>query len=329
MKAVFYSATLALILAAGWQLNSREAAEPVTADAQPSGHERNRPNLVSLTRPTQGAQPAITADSLRGTDVDGQLMVDERGALVLDEQLRHLFDYFYTTVGEVSFDAATEAIREHLRATLGQPALSQALNLLLSYIDYKTALAELEQQFPVVADLDGLRAREDAVQRLRASLFSIEAHEAFFGAEEAYNLFTLQRLAILNDDQLSAADKAKRIEALRNDLPDAMQALLVPQLHQQLSDETAALLANGGDARAVRKLRLSIVGPEATGRLEALDRERTQWQERLDAFQAERQSILAFPGLAESDKRAAIDRLLQEGFAPSEQLRIAALTESR
>lgn len=329
MKAVFYSAILVLVLAAGWQLSSREQPEPVATDAQPSTPAQPTTTLVSLTRPAPARQPALAAESLRGTEVDGQLMVDEHGALVLDEQLRHLFDYFYTTVGEVSFDAASEAIREHLRATLRQPALDQALDLLLSYIDYKTALADLERQFPVVADLDGLRAREEAVQRLRASLFSIEAHEAFFGAEEAYNQFTLQRLAILNDPQLSAADKAERVEALRNDLPDDMQALLVPQLHHQLSDETAALLASGGDAHALRELRMSIVGPEATGRLEELDRERVQWQQRLEAFQAERQAILAFSGMADTDKQAAIDRLLQDGFAPSEQLRIAALMESQ
>ncbi|WP_304639815.1 lipase secretion chaperone [Pseudomonas sp.] len=329
MKVLLYSAALALILTAGWQLSGREPAESATTNAQPTGHETPRPNLISLTRPAPGSQHAVAADSLRGTEVDGQLMVDERGALVLDEQLRHLFDYFYTTVGEVSFDAATETIREHLRASLPQPALDQALNLLLRYIDYKTALADLEREFPVVADLEGLQAREEAVQRLRASLFSIEAHRAFFGAEEVYNLFTLQRLAIVNDDQLSATDKAERIEALRNDLPGEMQALLVPQLHHQLSDETAALLASGGDAHALRELRMSIVGPEATERLEALDRERARWQQRLDAFQAERQAILDFPGLAESDKQAAIDELLHDSFAPSEQLRIAALTASQ
>jgi lipase chaperone LimK len=328
MKAIIISALLAVALLVAWPFD-RDAGDPPPHTADTQGRQE-QPKAAGTPRPMvsqRGAAPAVEIPSLRGTEVDGNLFVDAAGDLIVDAQLRDLFDYFYTTVGEVTFDEATAAIRQHLEMQLVEPALGQALDLLQDYIDYKTALTDLERQFPVIADLDGLRAREEAVQRLRASLFSAAAHEAFFGAEEAYNAFTLERLTLLQDDRLPRDEVAERIEILRTSLPEEVQALLIPQIHQQLNDETAALQARGAASWEVRELRLSLVGPEATERLEALDQERSAWQQRLDAFERERQSILSFPGLAEQDRQAAVEALLQDNFQPSERLRVAALLD--
>lgn len=329
MKALIYLPLAVAALLIGWQLwvpeeplvAAREPVPPLTA-AQPT-YQAMQPSSsrLGLTSPTDGI------DSLRDTDVDGSLEVDAQGNLVISEQLRHLFDYFFTSVGEISFDEAAERIRLYLASQLREPALAQSRTLLNNYIDYKTQLVELEQSFPVVADITALRAREDQVQRLRAQLFSAQAHAAFFAAEEVYNHFTLERLAILQDPNLSDDDQALMIESLRQSLPDDVQDLLIPQIHQELTLQTEQLLEQGAPSSEVRELRLSLVGPEATGRLEELDQERQQWQQRMDDFSAERQAILRDQGLAARDRQAAIAELLDSRFNANERVRVASLLE--
>ena len=329
MKALIYTPLILSAALVGWLLLTPEQSDPVTAAApkqnSPQHDTAPAPAPISLPAATGPIQLPPAPASQRGTEVDGQLATDSQGNLLITDQLRHLFDYFFTSVGEESFDSATQRIRAHLASQLQEPALGQSLDLLQNYIDYKTAVAELEQRLPVTANLDDIRAREDAVRQLRRSLFSAEAHAAFFAAEEAYNDFTLERMAILRDDQLSEMDKAYEIEALRERLPEEMQQLLIPQLHLTLREQTRVLTEQGASPEQLRQTRMELVGPEATARLEQLDQQRQEWQARLDSFSQERESILRHPGLAESDKQQALSELRAERFAPHEQQRVNVL----
>jgi len=334
MKAVIYAPLLISAALLGWHfLGPADGPATQAPLTERSGPQQDAGKTILPMSTSTARQPATVSGpapaSLRDTAVDGMLEVDHQGNLLITDQIRHLFDYFFTTVGEESFDSAAARIRHYLASQLRQPAQDQALDLLERYIEYKTELVALEERFPVLADLDELRAREDAVQRLRAGLFNTETHAAFFAAEEVYNSFTLERLAILHDDSLANEDKAGRIEALRNDLPEAMQDLLVPQIHQELSQQTRSLQEQGASPEQIQQLRLNLVGPEATGRLETLDRQRQQWQQRLEHFNHEREAILQHPGLADSDKQQAIDSLLEEQFEPSERLRVSSLLDNR
>lgn len=328
MKPLIYLPLLLGLGLLGWHLSTPtpSPSAPTSTPLQ-AGSEQPATTPVSLTRPTTRSTDQHLPASLRDTEIDGQLEVDAQGNLVITDQLRHLFDYFFSTVGEQSFEQASSAIRDYLASQLREPALAQALDLLDRYIDYKTELVELERRFPMVTELDGLRAREDAVQRLRASLFNAQEHAAFFASEEVYNQFTLERLAILHDPSLDPQDKAERIERLREGLPDELQQLLVPQLHLTLRQQTQQLLDQGAEPEQLRQLRLNLVGPQATERLEALDRQRSEWDQRLSGFNRERQAIISQPGLADSDKQAAIEALLHEQFSEHERLRVNSLLE--
>ncbi len=329
MKATIFAALFACALLLGWYTTQSDdpASPPSTAQAPaPAATSAPQPMFaVNTTAPAADSSPP----SLRGTQVDGQLETDYRGHLIVTQQLRHLFDYYFTTVGEITFEEAVQRISDHLASRLQQPARGQAQALLDAYVLYKTELVELEDSYPVISDIDGLRARAEAVERLRAVLFDPEAHAAFFAADEAYDRFTLERLAILRDEDLSELQKAELIEDLRYRLPGDMQELLTAQIHQTLSIQTAELTASGADETQIRHLRMSLVGPQATQRLEALDDQRQQWQQRVEAFTAERQAILDYRGLAEEDKQAAIEALARDTFEPAERLRLAGTLGSQ
>ena len=323
MKAIIYLPLLTSALLLGWYLFAPDDSAPQPSPVA-SFTPEPRSNSLPMNR-LKPVTPPVTTElpsSVRGTDVDGILEVDARGNLVITAHIRHMFDYFLSLIGEEPAATSRQRIRDYLTQQLSQPALDQALGLLDNYLDYQQQVAELESRFPTSESLGDLLAREQAVQRLRASLFSREAHAAFFEGEELYNNFTLERLAIHQDDFMSEQQKAQAIEDLRESLPEEMQQLLVPQIQHELREQTLALREAGADEAAVRELRMGLLGPEATERLEALDQSRADWQRRVNAFNQEREAILAEPGLAENDRQAAVTALMQEQFTETERLRL-------
>lgn len=285
----------------------------------------------------QGAVPLPRAlaplpASFQGTEIDGRLRVDASGHLIIEQDIRHLFDYFLSSYGEESLSASIERLRGYIAQTLQEPARGEALTLLQQYLDYKRQLVELERGLPPLTDLDGIARRELAVNALRARLFSQEAHQAFFEEEQAYNRFTLERMAIQRDTRLSPEQKGAALQALRENLPESLQLAVLPQLQVELRQQTAELRARGGSAAELRSLRQQLVGIEATERLEALDARRADWQARLAAFNAERARIEATQGLSESDRQAAIAVLIDSQFDAHERQRLdaaLALQQSR
>ena len=259
MKALVYAPLLACVLVVGWYLTRPPAqpVEPHTALTEPQ-----RVALPPVSIAEAAAKPtASTPPSLRGTEVDGRLEVDAQGHLLVSEQLRDLFEYYLATVGEVTAEQAIAMIHQQLQARLTEPALSEARELLTAYLEYKQRVAELERELPVVADLDGLLAREEAVRRLRSELFDPLVRQALFGSEEQYNQYHLDRLAIVHDSTLSEAERAQALEALRESQPESLRNELAVQLHQQLGEQTRALQAEGASPEAVRRLRMELTEP--------------------------------------------------------------------
>jgi lipase chaperone LimK len=300
----------------------------------PSAHQAIRPAPQSSTEaaisaPAEQKSTATNSNpiytgSLRGTEVDGMFQVDEAGNLLITDDIRRIFDYFLSTIGEEPLEASLKRLRNHIDNQLQEPARSQAHALLNQYLQYKHELIALEIELPQGTDLNKLIQREAAVKALRERIFSQEAVQAFFGQEQRYNEFTLQRLVTLHDQSLSDLDKAKRIQALRDALPEELQDHIVTQLQVELRQQTETLRANGGSEQDLRRLRQQTVGIEATQRLEALDASRAQWQQRLMAYKTERDKIDSNNGLSPGDRDKATQRLIEEHFAENERIRVDA-----
>ncbi len=310
-----------------------DAAErPATSAVKASGSAPASPAKAPTDKVNThvAALPATLAPlppSFKGTQVDGTFQVDGAGNLLITDDIRRIFDYFLSAYGEESLQDSVKRLRAYVASQLPQPAQEQAQALLTQYLDYKRELVLLERDLPQMASLDALRNRESAVQALRARLFTAEAHQAFFGNEEAYNQFTLQRLAIQHNDKLDAAAKGAAMDQLRAGLPEALQESVLPQLQSELHVQTEQLRAQGASAEQVRALRQQLVGAEATTRLEALDQKRAGWKQRIAAFAASKAQIEGQNGLSDGDKQAAIQRLADEQFNETERLRLDAALE--
>ncbi|WP_217473812.1 lipase secretion chaperone [Stutzerimonas stutzeri] len=289
-----------------------------------------KPHAVAQVQPLPAAQtaPADTLHrlppSFKGTQVDGRLRADAMGRLIIEPDIRRVFDYFLASIGEEPIETSVNRLRRYIEAQLPQPARGQAYHLLGQYLDYKRQLLALEQDHPQQADIGAMRERLQAVKQLRATLFDEQVNSVFFAFEEAADQFTLERLAIRLDPALDAAAKGAALDRLHNELPPELQATLAPQLQSELRQQTRALQAKGGTPAEVRQLRQQLVGSAATARLEKLDEQRQQWRSRLAGYQQEKERIENSRGLSETDKRAAIERLAADRFDEHERQRLPA-----
>lgn len=330
-KALFI---LPLLIAAGLALmlylqpghQTTQLTPPATTATPPAPQptaQAMTPSVEDTQKQKKTSKLALPS-SFVGTEVDGSFRVDAAGNLIISEDIRRIFDYFLASIGEESLDASVSRLRSYIDSQLQEPARARAQALLEQYLSYKRELVMLERDLPQMANLDAMRQRETAVQALRARLFDSETHQAFFAREEGYNRFTLERLAIQHDGKMSAEEKGVAVDRLRASLPEELQDAVLPQLQQELRQNTARLQAEGASAAQIRQMRQQLVGAEATTRLEALDGQRQNWQKRLDGYFTEKARIDASEGLSAGDKRAAIEALAAERFDERERLRLDA-----
>lgn len=328
-KALF---TLPLLIAASLALmlylQPGHQPTPFTPPAATATQPVTKPAAEAVTAALDDTQKKAAKLALPrsfvGTEVDGRFRVDAAGNLIISEDIRRIFDYFLASIGEESLNASVSRLRNYIDSQLQEPARARAQALLEQYLSYKRELVLLERDLPQMANLDAMRQRESAVQALRARLFDSETHQVFFGREEGYNRFTLERLAIPHDARLSAEEKGLAVDRLRASLPAELQDAVLPQLQQELRHNTARLQAQGASAAQIRQMRQQLVGVEATARLETLDSQRAHWQKRLDDYLVAKAKIEANEGLSSGDKRTAIEALAAERFDERERLRLDA-----
>jgi lipase chaperone LimK len=266
--------------------------------------------------------------SLRGTEVAGELSEDTNGNLKVTRGVREVFDYFLTAQGEEPANALTARIEAYVRSKLTPRAASQAISLLARYRVYK------DRVMAVVSGKGGstlqeVLARRDAVLQVRRTSFDPTTYDAFFGADEALDNYSVDRFALMQDPSLSPQDKAARLAAARASLPaEVRDAMGAAEVVQTLNALTEQLNQRGGTPQELRALRVNLVGTEAADRLDVMDREDVAWQRRVDDYFAQANRLHADTSLSESARLQQLDQL-RSGFGDSERVRIAALEATR
>ena len=271
------------------------------------------------------AREGAFAPSLRQTSVDGLAGV-ANGGVMTKLQLKALFDYYLSTLGERTLDDIRHEILSQLEKRLSGQALEDAQDLLRRYLDYQHALAGLGKGMAGQAQtLDAMAARLQAKQQTRSRYFSTQEITELFGSDDMLDRFVLQRMQIMQRSDLSAADKQKQIAQLEATLP-LQQQLWRRQAtrHITLAESEQSLLQQGGSARDLQALRTAEVGPEAAERLAAVDRENQAWNAKLAQWKAQRQAIASDAALSPAQREQAELRLQQQLFSETEQRRLLA-----
>lgn len=322
---------VAVALALVWDGRHSEAPAPVGVAAAPStddvslraGSTMAPADAAPLTFRT-GLEALPT--SLQGTEVSGELETDGHGNLKVTRGLRLLFDYFLSASGEEPAARQRERVRAYITHRLRNPAArEQAWALLDTYLAYKDELLRTLSHSRATS-LSEMQARLGTVTALRARHFQPEVVAAFFGDDQAYDRYTLAKLAILNDTAGSAAQKAVRIAELRNAEPEEVRRQMdVGETVQTLDALTTSWQQRAGSPQELRELRETLVGSDAADRLESLDRQTQAWDSRVAAYLHQRARVLGDATLADSMRQQQIEALRRGAFAENESIRIEAI----
>lgn len=268
--------------------------------------------------------------SLHGTEVDGALEADAGGHLKITHAVRRTFDYFLSALGEEPLDTVVARLRAYIRAQLPATAAAEAEQLLADYLAYRQALADVDATTAPSPDgqlaLEAIRVRMAQAAALRAQFLSPAEAEAFYADEDRMDRYMLDRVSILQQQDMDAAAHASRLAALEQDLPPHLRETShVFTQYQNLEALTADWQRANGTPGELRQIRENLLGPEAADRLQALDDERAAWDRRMVDWLRERAGILAASGLAEADRQRQVDALRASRFSEAEVLRVQAL----
>lgn len=267
--------------------------------------------------------------SLRDTEVDGELKVDGQRHLRITRGVRNVFDYFLSARGEESPDTLLKRVRAYIRHKLPAVAAAEAERILDGYLAYQQGLAALPGLPPPgngQIDIAAVRQQMQQVQALRLQFLAPDVIAAFFGDDDAYDDYTLARLDILQNSQLTPQARAQQLAAAEAQLPDALrESIKVTTRVQNLEALTQDWQKRGGSPAELRQIREQLVGAEATGRLETLDQQRATWDQRMSAWYGERAALLGNRSLGEADRQAQLDTLRAQRFTADERQRVESL----
>lgn len=230
--------------------------------------------------------------------------------------LRDTLEALLMEAGDAS-DPAT--LKQRLAALVNQhfPAAlaTRALALAERYVDYRVALGSLRAP----QDLTDPRALRDALEarhKVRLQFFDDAEYDALFAREADLDRYTLARLEIERNTQLSPEQRAQALQAADNELSAGRRAeRSAATQHMAAAAQTAAFNASNADERTRYAARSAQYGPAAAQAMAQLDREEQHWNQRLDQYSQARAQQGEGPGL---------QQLRQQLFSPEEQQRIDA-----
>lgn len=293
-------------------------------DHQQDNHPDNTLNAsgVAIDGNLSSQGQSFASASQQDVQINCQIEMDGSNRLIVNEGTKNCFEFFITQYGEKSLDQIKSDFINFSKSSYKDPLLSQLIDLWGRYIQYREKLGDIQSPNMDKEDPKYFRAIFADMKNLRKKYFSNYEIEGLFGTEDIYNDYTLDRMDVMENKNLSAEEKAKKLQELLDALPEDWKANL-KQLSQleDLKKLTAEIKARGGSAEEIRQMRTNLVGPEATQRLENLDVQRSDWKNRVTGYLNQRDTIVK-SNMSDSAKEAAIQKLRSQNFTnPQEQLR--------
>ncbi|WP_198336652.1 lipase secretion chaperone [Psychrobacter celer] len=271
--------------------------------------------------------------SLRGTQVDGEIIIDENKQLVVTEGLRRLFDYFLSAIGEEEEAVIFARVESYIRHHTPEPAASQAVAIFGNYVAYLKALPDIEKRYGNLQlqasksgelDLNAIAQQKQEVARLRQQYFDKTTIESFFGAEDNYDDYSIEMVRINQNEQMSEAQKQAARQDYVSRLPDgAIKTNIMQQANlNELMARTEQMKAAGASPEALYNMRRELVGAPAAKRLAQVDQEDANFDQRFTQYETQKAQLLsqsANPAAAQSQ----IEQLEQQLFDDAERKRLS------
>lgn len=297
---------------------------------------------VQRINPMRGAKSLVTQEAGRAldlseldqpyspdtsdTEIAGQLRVDENGDLIIDEELKSYFDYFLSSVGQVTPEQAIRRLHLLFAKNLSEEAAQQAMATLEGYLGYK------EASFDLMAEpIDSEKARTDkeyrvgrleyalnALHDLRREHMEPTAADGFFSEDEAFAQYNLANQKISLNEDLTIAERRELRAQNRSNLPQEMAEIAERQeTRAQKQQGLQDLIRDGASVDEITQYSYENFTPEeAQGLVEHHQQEAVMKQQYVSY--REQYEQLSEQGLSEQDLKQAQDELRNQHFTGDE-----------
>lgn len=288
-------------------------------------------DVAVAEKPKYPWNPESYAPSLIGTDVDGELRLDENGNLVVALEVKDFFDYFFSAVGEVSLDEAVTQIQRQAELRLPPNGVEQVMNLLESYMAYQYAMQDVmaapllpsdQQDYHYYSKV--MAQTFEQIKSIRRDYFSPEAADAFFAMEERFSEYAVETIKIRADDSLSEVEKQQKVLDLEAAMPEQMRiAQEDARLTAEIANEAKAMYDQGAGEEAIVSLLSQKYNQQTVTDMIGYYKREEQWQRRMDDFMQLKAHIEGAELDAQS-KEMQLQALREENFTKDEISRVLA-----
>lgn len=292
--------------------------------------------LASTSWSTEKIKQRLAETSLKNTMMPALPAVDARGRLIVGQELRDFFDYFASLQGEITPQDIDAMLQGYLQNELPASAAAEAETLLAQY----KILQQKQQQLaaPSGTSVAELTQTFEQLGALRREVLGDAVAEAFFAEEEAYDRYSLEKMAHIREavntsDNLAmrepsngvTAESLAESDALAQSLPAGLREREQTRIHeQQLLAETHRMEKSGASADDIYQYQSLHSDAEVAERYRALTEQRQHWDQRVSAYREQRDQIRQ-QSLADEQKNVLIHQLLAGSFSETEILRVQAL----
>ncbi|GAF56499.1 LOW QUALITY PROTEIN: lipase chaperone [Psychrobacter sp. JCM 18901] len=271
--------------------------------------------------------------SLKGTQIDGEIIIDENKQLVVTEGLRRLFDYFLSALGEEEEAVIFARVESYIRHHTPEPAASQAVTIFNQYVAYLKALPEIEKRYGNLQlqatksgelDLNAVAQQKQDIANLRQQYFDKPTITAFFlGAEDDYDNYSIEMVRIDQNKQMSDAQKQATRQDYISRLPEnATKSNIMQQANiSELMTRTEQMKARGATAEELYNMRRELVGAPAAERLAQVDQEDANFNQRFTQYETQKNRLLS-QGVDAAQAQIQINQLEQQLFNDTERKRL-------
>ena len=311
-RLVTIAAAITLVAAGGWWLLQGKGRGDLESASVQSALARSQAGAAAVAQ--AGAAQAATAAALSGTTGDSFLTPD----------LRQTFEAMLLEVTGGQDIGEPALLKKRLADLLPRYFTAElqgrAGALVERYVDYRLALSSIKPPADP-GDPRALRSALEARQRVRQQHFTGDEYEALFALDERLDRYTLARIEIERNTELTAAQKTAALKGAEQDLSEAQRA----QRDQAIAHIGVASQTSGFDARGTSDVerfaqRSAQYGDAAASQLAQLDREERDWQARLNTYAAAQ---------AAKSSPEQLELMRQQLFSAPEQLRIEAALATR
>ena len=211
--------------------------------------------------------------SYQGTQPDGAIHLDENGNVIIDKDLKRLFDYYLSAIGELPLDQ----MRKYLQEFASEQLTPEQLEQLLQYFDqYHNYLTQADVFFENMGDGLSLQEKMQLLSAFRLEQLGLTMSDAFFADEQNYIEYVLTDR---NSDEMIEQQLAW------------LQAENQATAFQDVVIENQQFINENTNPTEVYQYRVEQYGQEAADRLSQLDQQRAQWQSVVDTYVEQRQQI--------------------------------------